>query len=138
MEAKRIINGTFGQVWLDEDLVGECYGLQAKRSYNKETVIIPGQLEEDTKITGSSGTGSLKLHKVNSRLIKKTREITNGKDIRFTIITKLKDPDSTGVERIALLGVSFDDTTLADWEVGNLGKVEAPFTFVKDIPYDLI
>ena len=34
-----------------------------------------------------------------------------------------------GTERISISGVSFDDVTLADWEAGNLGTIEAPFTF---------
>ena len=37
-------------------------------------------------------------------------------DERGTVITKLKDPDSWGAERVALYNVSFDDLTLADWQ----------------------
>ena len=32
-------------------------------------------------------------------------------------------------KRIALMGVSFDDLTLADWEAAKLGQIESPFTF---------
>lgn len=138
MKARNIINGTWGEVWLGGNKVAECYKCQAKRSYNKEKITIPGQMAEDTKITGWSGTGSLGLYKVNSRLIKSARKQKDGIDTRFTIITKLKDPDNGGTERIALLGVSFDDTTLADWEAGVVGKVEAPFTYTDDKELDVI
>ena len=30
VETKRICNGTFGELWLDGDCVGECYKAQAK------------------------------------------------------------------------------------------------------------
>ena len=56
-------------------------------------------------------------------------EIRNGKDLRFTIISKLDDPDAYGAERIAAKNVSMDDLTLADWEAGVNGTIEAPFTF---------
>ena len=55
--------------------------------------------------------------------------IKKGKEPRFTLIGKLADPDSDGVERIAINNVSFDDLTLFDFEVGALGQTECPFTF---------
>lgn len=128
--AKRAISGTFGEVWLNDDKIGECYGLQAKVSFNKEDVPMCGQMAVDKKVTSISCTGSLKMHKVNSRMaIKIGKDIRNGRDIRFTVISKLADPDSYGAERVVLKNVSFDDVTLADWEAKAFGKVEAPFTF---------
>ena len=52
-----------------------------------------------------------------------------GKDLRHTIISNLDDPDNPNNQRIALMGVSFDDLTLADWEAAKLGQIESPFTF---------
>lgn len=49
--------------------------------------------------------------------------------MRFTVISKLADPDSYGAERVVVKNVSLDDLTLADWEVGAVGKTEVPFTF---------
>ena len=129
LEAKRIINGKWGEVWLDDEKVGECYGLQAKVNFKKEDVIMCGQMGNDKKVTGWDGTGSLKMHKVNSRMAKLVRSLmADGRDVRFTIISKLDDPDTEVAERIAISGVSFDDITLADWEAGNIGKIEAPNT----------
>jgi len=36
--AIRAISGTWGKVWLDSDIIGECYGLQAKAAFNKEEI----------------------------------------------------------------------------------------------------
>lgn len=128
--ARRVMAGTWGQVWLDGELVGECYGFQAKMAYNKEDVALCMQMAGDKKVMGISGTGSLRMHKVSSRMGQLLGEaIRAGQDPRFTIISKLNDPDAYGAERVALYNVSFDDLTLADWEAKSVGKVEAPFTF---------
>ena len=55
--------------------------------------------------------------------------------MRCTIISKLRDPDSYGAERVALYNVSFDDLTLADWQAATMGTVTAPFTFSR---YELL
>lgn len=128
--AKRVISGTWGEVWLDGDKVSECYGLQAKVSFNKEDIALCGQMASDKKVTSIECTGSLRMHKVTSRMALAIGEnIRNGKDVRFTIVSKLKDPDAYGAERVVLSNVSFDDLTLADWEAKSVGKVEVPFTF---------
>ena len=128
--AKRVISGTWGEVWLEGDKVSECYGLQAKVSFNKEDVALCGQMASDKKVTSIECTGSLRMHKVTSRMALAIGEnIRNGKDVRFTIVSKLKDPDAYGAERVVLSNVSFDDLTLADWEAKSVGKVECPFTF---------
>ena len=128
--AKRVISGTSGEVWLDGDKVSECYGLQAKVSFNKEDIALCGQMASDKKVTSIECTGSLRMHKVTSRMALAIGEnIRNGKDVRFTIVSKLKDPDAYGAERVVLSNVSFDDLTLADWEAKSVGKVECPFTF---------
>ena len=128
--AKRVMSGTWGEVWLDSDYMAETYGFQAKVSFNKTDVAMCRHMATDSKVTSVKMTGSLRMHKVNSRMaIKIGEEIRNGKDLRFTIISKLADPDAYGAERIVLKNVSMDDLTLADWEAGANGSIEAPFTF---------
>ncbi len=130
MLANKIMSGTWGEVWLNGDYVSECYGLQAKMSMTKEDVNLCGKMAVDKKVTGISYTGSLKIHKVSSRMAAAIGDkIKRGKDPRFTIISKLADPDAIGSERVVIRNVSFDDLTLADWEVAKKGSVEAPFTF---------
>ncbi len=128
--AKRVMSGTWGEVWLDNAYVSECYGMQAKMNFNKEDVQMCGRMAVDSKITNMKGTGSLSLYKVSSRMaIAIGNAIKNGRDLRFTVISKLADPDAYGAERVVVENVSFDDLTLADWEVATNGKVEVPFTF---------
>lgn len=130
IEAQRVINGTFGEMWLDGAHVGECYGLQLKVSLTKDEIQIPGQLMTDTKLKNAKGTGTLKSYKMFSRLAEiHSAAIKEGRDLRFTIISKLADPDAFGAERVCAKGVSFDDFILADWEAGVPGKVDSPLTF---------
>lgn len=136
--AKRVINGTYGEVWLDGDKVAECTACQAKVELTKESVNLCGQLMEDSKLVGAKGTGSLTLLKVDSGMAQRLAGVLDGVDRRFTIIEKLRDPDSFGAERVALYGVSFDDLTLADWEAAKQGSVTAPFTFTRYEYLDMI
>lgn len=128
--AKRAMSGTWGEIWLDGELVAECYKFQAKVTLNKEDIPMCGVMWTDSKVKSMSGKGSVGMYKVNSRMAKLIGEqMRMGIDPRFTIISKLNDRDAYGSERVAVKNVSFDDLTLADWEAGVTGKVEAPFTF---------
>lgn len=136
MDAKNVINGTFGEVWIDSEKLAECKGLQAKLEFIKEDVDIAGKMGKDKKIVGYEGKGTLRMYKVNSRMAIKLRQLVKeGKDVRFTIVSKLADPDSHGAERVVIRDVSFDDLTLADFEPRKVLEVESPFTFVD---YDFI
>jgi hypothetical protein len=130
LTGNRIMSGTWGEVWLDGEYVGECYGLQAKMAMTKEDVALCRQMATDKKVTGISYTGTMKMHKVNSRMVIVIgNKIKKGIDPRFTIISKLDDPDAYGAERVGIKNASFDDLTIADWEVAKKGSIEAPFTF---------
>lgn len=130
LAAERVINGTFGEVWLDGDKVSECYGLEAKVEIDKEEIPVCGKLGTDTKMMGYKGTGSLKLHKVNSRMmIKLSGQIKAGVNPRLQILSALKDPAAYGAERILIKDAAFDDLTLANWEAKAKGEIECPFTF---------
>lgn len=128
--AKRVISGTWGEVWLDGEYVSECYGCKLAVKATKEKIQMAGKMAVDNKITNIELTGSLKLYKCNSRMARLIGDqLKAGKDVRFTIISKLDDPDAYGAERVSVTGVSFDDLTLADWEVGKTGSTENPFTY---------
>lgn len=127
--AKRVISGTWGQVWVNGEIVAECRAAQAKYSHTKEDVNLCGVMSTDTKVTGTKGTGSLTLYKVRSRFYQYIENVMAGVDARATIISKLADPDAYGAERVVIENVSFDDATLFDWEAKKLGEITVPFTF---------
>ena len=47
--AKRVINGTWGEAWVDGEKIAECSAAQAKVAKNKTTINLCGQFMEDTK-----------------------------------------------------------------------------------------
>lgn len=127
---EKVINGTFGEVRVDDDYMAEVTALEAKVSLDKTEVNQVGTLAKGYKITGIDGKGTLKLNKVSSYFIKKLSDNTKaGKTTTCTIISKLNDPDSFGAERIQLNGCTFDELTLANWEAKKLGEESIAFSF---------
>ena len=133
--ASRVISGTWGSVWLDGEAVVETTALQAKFNKNKEKVYLCGQFVTDSKAMSADGTGSITIKKVDSGQLRREIDLQKGIDRRYTIISKLADPDAYGAERIALYNVSFDDLTLADWKSNSIGEITLPFTFTR---YELL
>ena len=131
ISAKRVMSGTWGEVWVDNQPYAEISSFQAKISYNKTAQPMAGQMMEDTKVTSAKGTGSLTVKKVYSRLAGYGDSLLEGIDHRVTIIGKLDDPDAYGCERVALYNVSFDEEPLQDWQVGSTRELTIPFTFTQ-------
>ena len=129
--ANRVMSGTWGQVWVDNELWADLSAAQAKISYNKSTVNICGAMAEDSKVTSVKGTGSITVAKVYTRNVNRSDSLMEGRDVRATIVMKLADPDAYGAERVALYNVSFDDETIMDFQHGQLGKTTHPFTFTR-------
>lgn len=128
--AENIMNGTFGEIWLDGEKVAEAYGLEAKIELEKEEISMCGRLGTDTKLTGYKGTGSVKMHKMNSRMMLKLSDsIKRGVNPRLQVLSALADPAARGAERILIKDAAFDDLTLANWEAKAKGELECPFTF---------
>ena len=125
-----VLNGTWGNVWIDSDYMAQATALQAKFKLTKTDVTQTGTLAKGQKITGIEGTGTLKLNKTSSYFISRLlSDIKQGKSPVITIISDVDDPTVNGNERVKLTGVTFDELTLADWEAGKLGEESYPFTF---------
>ena len=129
LDAKKVINGTHGSLWINDEEIAELKSFQVKVEFQKEEVKTVGSMATDTKYMGYTVKGSLALHKVNSRMIKNLSDgVKSGKMPKFTLMCKLADPDADGTERVVVKNVSFDDLTLMDFEVNSLGGTEHPFT----------
>ena len=124
------VNGSWGQVWLDGELVFEVESFEAKVTANRETVII--DMDEDSKLVGLKGEGTLKVKKVFSRGKKTLLEAwKRGEDPRSTLVGKLKDPDTIGKqsERVSIGNVWFDELTLMQFEKAKKLEDEYKFGF---------
>lgn len=136
---KRAINGTFGEVWLEGNLVREATGLKAEVQLEFMDVVMCGDLSKHRKMSGRTCTGAITMTKTNSRMAKLLSDYMKiGKTPTFTIISKLADPDAYGAERVVLKNVTFDKLTLADWSANQLGVVTQEFQFTDWDYLDLI
>jgi len=137
--ADQVINGTWGEMWLDGNYMAEVTALQAKVTLTKTAVNICRQLVAGQKVTGMELKGTVKLNKVSSAFIaNNSDDIKAGIMPEHTIISNLADPQSLGAERIVLTGVKFDELTLVDWEAKKNGEESVGFTFQSWNVIDLI
>ncbi|SNR86048.1 Phage tail tube protein [Anaerovirgula multivorans] len=136
MDVKNVINGSYGSVWVDNELWGEVDSFSATVNIDYEDVNIAGSLATHKKQTGWNGTGSMTVKKVNSRVAKKAANaVKNGIVPRMKVVGKLADPDALGVERVALYDVTFDSFILMNFEQKTTITNEIPFAFSD---YDLV
>lgn len=139
MDTRKVLNGTNGKVVLDGDELTNATAFQAKLEFELEEMNFLGDLATYNDIVGYKGTGSIKLRKTDSKLIKKVGEaIRKGITPIFTIIGEVKNKNTGQAERIALLDIIFTDLTLFDFESKKGMEQECPFVFSKFVPYDLI
>nr|DAO06136.1 MAG TPA: tail tube protein [Caudoviricetes sp.] len=130
MKANRVINGTFGRLWWDEDLLANTKSFEAKATLNWETVNISEDLADHQKYMGWSGAGTITLHKIDSlAAVKLADAIQNGDMPDFKLVSRLADPAAYGHERVELTGVTFDELTLIKWANKEVGEEELPFKF---------
>lgn len=124
------INGSWGEVWVDNDYMADVISFEAKFSLTLTEVKQNRRLNQGYKVTGTSGSGKIKLNKVTSYFLNKlSTDLKAGKTTVATIITKLDDPDALGAERIRLNNCVFSELPIAGWEVGSLTEEEIPFNF---------
>jgi hypothetical protein len=129
-QANKVINGTYGSLWVDSEKINECFGLKATVEFKREDVKMAGNPWGGKKLIGYAGKGSIKMNKVTTRFASKIFDIINtGMDAVFEIQSMLADPDALGRETVVLKNVVFDELTLQDWEVEKAGTYEVPFTF---------
>lgn len=128
----RVINGTFGTIWWDGEEVFEIEEFEATITFNREEILMAGNMDEDSKITSQAGEGTITVKKVFSRGLQKFLEtVKEGKDVRSQLIGKLSDPDTINgqSERISIDNVWFNEVTLMAFSMGEVSEQEFPFGF---------
>ena len=94
-DERRAINGTFGQVYLEGELVREATALKAEVQMQFMDVPMCGDLAKHQKFSGMECNGNITMTKINSRMaILISDMIKAGKTPTFTIMSNLADPDS--------------------------------------------
>lgn len=131
MDAERIVNGSFGELWENGEHQQNVNSVTAEAAIEKADVRLSGDRWVHKKVIGLSGTGTITGFKVTSAMIKRHAwaQGSRGVPTKTELITKLDDPEAYGTERVRLKNVSFDKVVLANFRAGELVTEEIPFTF---------
>lgn len=139
VKSNKTINGTFGKVWVNNELYGEVQSAEAKVTLEFEEKTFAGDLAVHYKLISWSGEGTMTLDKVFSRGLALLKDIPKtGIVPDITINFALSDPDAYGVERCSISEVVFKEFMLAQFEMKKTGTLELPFNFSDFDIIDLI
>ena len=129
-EANQVINGTFGDAWVDDDYLGGIISGKAEVEVTYSDISRARHLINGKKMSKAEGKGSVKLHHVRTNIAKKMSDaIKSGRTLSVKIIMRLEDPDALGAERVVLYGCKFNKATLMDWEAEKETEESYDFTF---------
>ena len=135
LSANRVLSGSFAEVWVDGSRIAEASAIQLTVKMLRSDVQIG--MDVDSKITGWRGEGQLRLRQVFSRFFDIVEGAGQGRDIRVTITTALKDPDTAdgAEERYSVDNVAFTELPFMNYKMGEVNQQKLPFTFR---PSDLV
>lgn len=130
IQANRVLSGSFAELWIDGVRVAEAESIQLSIRFQRTDVQIG--MDIDSKITGFRGEGQLQLRQVFSRFFDVVEQARHGKDLRITITTALKDPDSFGgqEERYSVTDVALTDLPLVNYTTGKINQQIIHFRFL--------
>lgn len=135
-EARRVMSGTGGEVWVDDDYYGEVTGFKASIKIDYSEVKRVRNLANGKKISGISGEGEITGNHVRSFWVNKLLDdMMNGIIPTVNIIGKLDDPDAFGAERCIFKNCTFEELTLMDWKNGENTEESISFAFT-DVDFD--
>ncbi|MEG0430299.1 MAG: phage tail tube protein [Anaerovoracaceae bacterium] len=127
MDKNKIINGTHGKVFFDNEKLTNIKKGEVKITLDYEEVSQSEVLGTGSRYMGYSIAGTLVLHKLDSFIASKLEEgIKTGNMPEFTVIMAIEDPAAYGYERIELTGVTIDEVSFV-FENKALGEEEVPF-----------
>ena len=83
----QVINGTWGEVWLDDEYIGEVVSCKGEVSVSYTDVSMVRSLTAGKKMTKLEGKGSIKLHHVRSNISKRIsdKELKLNLDYKISI-----------------------------------------------------
>ena len=127
---EQVLNGTWGEAWVNGNYFAEVTGLEATVTLEKQEINQPRKMTKGYKVTGYDCKGTIKFNKVSSFAINLMNEnMKKRKQTIVTIISKIDDPDSLGAERVVIKDATFDELKLVNWEAKKNTEESMAFTF---------
>jgi hypothetical protein len=132
LAGNRVIHGKNGSVWWDGEELLEIEEFEAVVAIKREDVTFVNQVYDESKFVGLAGTGKMKTKKINNRVgLKLVEALSNGVDVRSSLVAKLDDKDSTsGAIRVSISNVWFTgDIPVLAFQSGGIVMEEISFGF---------
>lgn len=128
MDASQVILGTNGKLFINNVRVGNIKSFELTASMNYEDIQVNGNLITQYKYTGSTLTGTMVVHKVDSFNINLIKDaIKTGVMPSIKFVAELTDPNINGDEAIEVTGVLFDDAVLMSFANGEVREESTAF-----------
>lgn len=128
MNANNIILGSFGRLYVNNVKIANIKSFELKASMNYEDILVNGNLITQSKYTGSTLTGTMVVHKVDSFNIKLVKDgIKTGVMPSIKFMGELTDPNVDGDEAIEVSDVMFDEATLLSFVNGEVREESTAF-----------
>lgn len=128
MNGNSVILGTFGKLYINNVRVAEIKSFELKASLQYEDILVNGNLITQSKYKGSTLTGTMVVHKVNSFNIKLVKDaIKTGVMPSIKFLGELADPNIDGDEAIEVSEVMFDEATLLSFANGEVREESTAF-----------
>ena len=139
IQDEQVINGTFGEVWIDDTYLATLTKFEAKVAMTNGDILRPRDLWKGKKLLELEGSGSLTMGKYSSIGIQLMHtKLSQGRTPVVKIMGKLDDTTALGAERIMLKNVTFSELTLFDFEHAKALEETIPFNFRHYELYDFI
>lgn len=128
MDSNKIILGTFGKVFINNKRLANIKSFELKASMDYEEIDVNGNLIKQYKYKGSSLTGTMEVHKVDSYNINLVKDaIKTGVMPDIKIVGELTDPNIDGDEAIEITNVYLDEATLLAFTNGEVRDESTAF-----------
>lgn len=118
LQTKAIFNGTDGAVWLTTDTqevkVGSMKTFTLKQANQFEDVDTSESYTKKRKLVGVELTGDFTKWKIDNTFINIFEQYKNGEQPDISIIGKAYNNNTGKVQRVKVIGVTFDELNLID------------------------
>ena len=124
----KIIRGTNGRLWMNDKLLANVKSFECKVKLEYEDIDENGNPIKQRRYVGASIEGTMVLHKVDSTVLKLLDDGVTSMDMpEINLVSKISDPRVTGMERVRLNNVTFDEFNMASFENSKVGEESIPF-----------
>lgn len=124
----KTIRGTNGRLWMNDKLLANVKSFECKIKLEYEDIDENGNPIKQRRYVGASIEGTMVLHKVDSAVLKLLNGAIMSMDMPdINLVSQVSDTSVTGMERVKLHNVTFDEFDLASFENAKVGEESIPF-----------